>query len=158
MHGVHPAANAIPTSAEPRYPTGFRSSWSPALLVQQPRGEHSQAKKTEDNDQHTSDPLQPDLIVVQCAPESGGAGAEQDEDQGEAGDEEERVQQGLMPPGRHLRQRHSGQEAEVGGHQRQDAGREEAEQAGHERHQEPECGRLAHSGPSSRCRQARQTP
>ncbi len=40
MHGVHPAPNAMPTSAEPRYPTGFcstctRRSWlkNPTLIT-----------------------------------------------------------------------------------------------------------------------------
>ena len=102
MQGVHPAANAIPTSADPRIADRLALQMQPALLGQQPDLEHAEAQQAEQDDQHAAHPLEPDLVVVERAAQRGGAGAEQDEHQREAGHEEQRVEQRGPPPAVHL--------------------------------------------------------
>ena len=131
---------------------------NPMLLGQQRTADHPEADQTESNDEGTTDSLEPDLVVAQRAAKRSRAGTQQDKHQRESTDEEYGVDQSNAAALHHLGQRHAGKKSQIAGDQGQHAGRQKAQEPCGKCDEESQRRRLAHSGPSSRCRQERHTP
>jgi hypothetical protein len=128
------------------------------FLVENSDLEHAETEEAENDDQHTADPLQPYLVVVERAPKCGGTGAEQDEDERKPPDEEQGVEERKPAAPADFGKRHPGDEPYVGWHQGEHTRRQEAEQPGDKGHHKTQRPRFSQSGPSSRCRHSRHTP
>ena len=104
----------------------------PRVAREQPQVEHAEHVETEDDDQHAADAADPIAIPQHDLTEHGRAGAEREEDQREAADEDDRVQERLALGMLEVLERHPRDEGDVARHERQHAGTQKAEQSGAE--------------------------
>ncbi len=94
----------------------------------------------QDDDDHAPDPGDPILVDAEELPQEGGRGPHEEEDDGEARDEEPRVDQHGAPIGSLLEivQGHPGHEAQVAGHQGKHAGGQERQEARRDGDEDPD--------------------
>jgi hypothetical protein len=131
MHGVQAGPNQMRARGDHRDPRGGWAGWKQRAGEGGPH--HAEQIEAEREHQHAADAADPGLVLKQEAAERGRRGAEREEDQGESGDEPERVHERRAALHLQIFGGETGEEPDVARDERQDAGREKAEQPGRER-------------------------
>ncbi len=118
MHGVHPAPKATPHEHRAEIAKRFVREIDTLVLSQQAEVEDAEQVEAEDDDERTTEPGDPDAGDEEHAPEYTCGSAERDEYEGEAEDEEERMNERRAPRCAHFFETQSGDKCDVARNER----------------------------------------
>ena len=130
MHGDQPAAKPMPDQERGEERAVRAAELEPLVHHQRRDLEHADHVQSEHDHDDAADARDPVLVVDEDGAERAGGEPDRHEDDGEAGDERQRVEHRARAAGRvrlrlELLQARTGEEGEIGGDQRQHAGRDE---------------------------------